>query len=196
MPKTAQPWSLSSLREKLMKIGAKVVSHRRCVTVRMAEVAVSRQMFADILSLNCSAPGADRAGVSGVSVKGGRAVPRSRQCGAVDLPDNQRTSIAVTCAGRDFVVAQAVQKHDVGLEAAAIRRNVGLNVCHRKGCLMAIDSGEPASKGGGGINQPIGAMFAQAAAGAEGLSKSVLGTLALFLLLVYFIGSFTLLLQN
>jgi len=35
-------------------------------------------------------------------------------------------------------------------------------------------------------------MFARAAGGAEGLSKSVLGTLALFLLLVYFIGSFTL----
>jgi hypothetical protein len=29
MPKTAAPWSLTSLREKLIKIGAKVVSHRR-----------------------------------------------------------------------------------------------------------------------------------------------------------------------
>jgi hypothetical protein len=27
MPKTAAPWSLTSLREKLIKIGAKVVSH-------------------------------------------------------------------------------------------------------------------------------------------------------------------------
>jgi hypothetical protein len=51
MPKTAQPWSLTSLREKLIKIGAKVVSHGRYVTFQMAEVAVSRQMFADILSL-------------------------------------------------------------------------------------------------------------------------------------------------
>ena len=47
----AQPWSLTSLREKLIKIGAKVVSHGRYVTFQMAEVAVSRQMFADILSL-------------------------------------------------------------------------------------------------------------------------------------------------
>jgi hypothetical protein len=31
MPKTAEPWSLTSLREKLIKLGAKVVSHRRCV---------------------------------------------------------------------------------------------------------------------------------------------------------------------
>ncbi len=51
MPKTAEPWSLTSLREKLIKIGAKVVSHGRYVTFQMAEVAVSQQMFADILSL-------------------------------------------------------------------------------------------------------------------------------------------------
>jgi hypothetical protein len=51
MPKTAEPWSLTSLREKLIKIGAKVVSHGRYTTFQMAEVAVSRQMFADILSL-------------------------------------------------------------------------------------------------------------------------------------------------
>jgi Transposase DDE domain group 1 len=51
IPKTAEPWSLTSLREKLIKIGAKVVSHGRYVTFQMAEVAVSRQMFAEILSL-------------------------------------------------------------------------------------------------------------------------------------------------
>ncbi len=51
MPKTAEPWSLTSLREKLIKIGAKVVSHGRYTIFQMAEVAVSRQMFAKILSL-------------------------------------------------------------------------------------------------------------------------------------------------
>jgi DDE family transposase len=51
MPKTAQPWSLTSLREKLIKIGAKVVSHGRYVTFQLAEVAVPLQMFADILLL-------------------------------------------------------------------------------------------------------------------------------------------------
>src|SRR5437588_4313958 len=51
LPKTADAWSLTSLREKLIKIGAKVVSHGRYVTFQMAEVAVSRQMFAEILSL-------------------------------------------------------------------------------------------------------------------------------------------------
>ena len=51
MPKAAAPWSLTSLREKLIKIGAKVVSHGRYVTFQMAEVAVSRQMFNEILAL-------------------------------------------------------------------------------------------------------------------------------------------------
>jgi hypothetical protein len=51
MPKTAQPWSLTSLKEKLIKIGAKVVSHGRYVAFQMAEVAVPRQMFAEILWL-------------------------------------------------------------------------------------------------------------------------------------------------
>jgi hypothetical protein len=51
LPKATEPWSLTSPREKLIKIGAKVVSHGRYVTFQMAGVAVSRQMFADILSL-------------------------------------------------------------------------------------------------------------------------------------------------
>jgi hypothetical protein len=51
MPKTVERWSLTSLREKLIKIGAKVLRHGRYVTFQLAEVAVPRQMFADILSL-------------------------------------------------------------------------------------------------------------------------------------------------
>jgi hypothetical protein len=41
------PWN-RSLPEKLIKIGAKVVSPDRYVTFRMAEVAVPRQMFREI----------------------------------------------------------------------------------------------------------------------------------------------------
>ena len=51
MPKAAKPWSLTSLREKLIKIGSKVVSHGRYVTFQMADIAVSRQMFQEIPSL-------------------------------------------------------------------------------------------------------------------------------------------------
>src|SRR5580693_5206202 len=35
MPKAAAQWSLTSLREKLIKIGAKVVSHGRYVTFQL-----------------------------------------------------------------------------------------------------------------------------------------------------------------
>ncbi len=60
MPKAAEPWSLTSLREKLIKIGAKVVSHGRYVTFQMAEVAVSRQMFAGYPDAHRPAAGAAR----------------------------------------------------------------------------------------------------------------------------------------
>jgi hypothetical protein len=43
IPKSAGTWSLISLRQKLIKIGAKVLSHGRYVTFQMAEVAVSRR---------------------------------------------------------------------------------------------------------------------------------------------------------
>ena len=51
MPAALESWSLTSLREKLIKIGAKVVSHGRYVTFQMAEVAVPKQIFREILSL-------------------------------------------------------------------------------------------------------------------------------------------------
>jgi hypothetical protein len=41
-------WSLTTLREKLIKIGAKVVSHGRYVAFQMAEVAIPRHLFAEI----------------------------------------------------------------------------------------------------------------------------------------------------
>jgi hypothetical protein len=51
LPKAVGSWSLTSLREKLIKIGVKVVSHGRYVTFQMAEVAVPRDLFRDILRL-------------------------------------------------------------------------------------------------------------------------------------------------
>ncbi len=51
LPKEVEHWSLTTLREKLVKIGAKVVSHGRYVTFQLAEVAVPRELFRKILSL-------------------------------------------------------------------------------------------------------------------------------------------------
>ena len=50
-PEPIKDWSLTSLKEKLIKIGAKVISHARYVAFQMAEVAIPRQLFADILRL-------------------------------------------------------------------------------------------------------------------------------------------------
>jgi len=49
LPKSVRHWSLTTLREKLIKIGARVVRHARYVTFQMAEVAVPRELFAAIL---------------------------------------------------------------------------------------------------------------------------------------------------
>jgi hypothetical protein len=51
MPEVAEPWSLTGLREKLFKIGAKVVRHGRSIIFQIAELAVPRQMFRNSLSL-------------------------------------------------------------------------------------------------------------------------------------------------
>ncbi len=49
LPRSVKHWSLTTLREKLIKIGAKVVQHAKYVTFQMAEVAVPRELFAAIL---------------------------------------------------------------------------------------------------------------------------------------------------
>jgi len=49
LPKSVRAWSLRTLREKLIKIGAKVVKHSRYVVFQMAEVIVPRALFREIL---------------------------------------------------------------------------------------------------------------------------------------------------
>ncbi len=49
LPRSAKHWSLTTLREKLIKIGAKVLTHSRYVVFQMSEVAVPRELFAAIL---------------------------------------------------------------------------------------------------------------------------------------------------
>jgi Transposase DDE domain group 1 len=50
LPTVIAEWSLTSLREKVVKIGAKVVAHGRYLVFQMAEVAVPRELFKDILT--------------------------------------------------------------------------------------------------------------------------------------------------
>lgn len=51
LPEAVKQWSLTSLREKLVKIGAKVVRHGRYIIFQMAGVAVPRELFREILRL-------------------------------------------------------------------------------------------------------------------------------------------------
>ena len=46
---TVEQRSLTTLREKLVKIGAKIIRHGRYIVFQMAEFAILRDLFADIL---------------------------------------------------------------------------------------------------------------------------------------------------
>ena len=50
-PEPISDWSMTTLREKLIKIGAKVVGHARYVAFQMAEVAVPKNLFAEIFRM-------------------------------------------------------------------------------------------------------------------------------------------------
>ena len=49
LPAEVAHWSLTTLREKLVKIGARVVRHGRYVVFQLAEVALPRALFAEIM---------------------------------------------------------------------------------------------------------------------------------------------------
>jgi hypothetical protein len=51
LPDEMERWSLTTLREKMVKIGAKVVAHARYSVFEMAEVAVPRDLFRRILEM-------------------------------------------------------------------------------------------------------------------------------------------------
>ncbi len=51
LPEAVKHWSLTSLQQKLVKSGARIVGHGRSVTFQMAEVAVPRGLFDEILRL-------------------------------------------------------------------------------------------------------------------------------------------------
>ena len=51
LPDEVERWSLTTLREKMVKIGAKVIAHARYTVFQMAEVAVPRDLFGCILTV-------------------------------------------------------------------------------------------------------------------------------------------------
>jgi hypothetical protein len=51
LPDPVERWSLTSLREKVVKIGAKVIAHAHYTIFQMAEVAVPCELFVRILEM-------------------------------------------------------------------------------------------------------------------------------------------------
>ena len=51
LPDSVRHWSLATLRDRLVKIGAKIVRHGRSITFQMAEVAVPHALFQNILTV-------------------------------------------------------------------------------------------------------------------------------------------------
>jgi hypothetical protein len=49
LPTEIAPWSMTTLRERLVKIGAKIVRHGGSISFQMAEVLVPRALFRQIL---------------------------------------------------------------------------------------------------------------------------------------------------
>ena len=51
LPDEVERWSLTTLREKVVKLGAKVIAHARFTVLQMAEVAAPRHLFRRILAM-------------------------------------------------------------------------------------------------------------------------------------------------
>jgi hypothetical protein len=51
LPAEIARWSMTTLREQLVRIGAKIVRHGRSVIFQMAEVMVPRYLFQEILTV-------------------------------------------------------------------------------------------------------------------------------------------------
>ena len=50
LPEEVKHWSMTTLRDRLVKIGAKIVRHGRSITFQMAEVMVPGALFQKILA--------------------------------------------------------------------------------------------------------------------------------------------------
>ena len=49
LPSSAKHWTLTTLRDRLVKIGSRIVHHARYVTFQLAEVTVPRRLYRAIL---------------------------------------------------------------------------------------------------------------------------------------------------
>ncbi len=84
-PEPIKDWSLTSLKEKLIEIGAKVVGHARYVAFQMAEVGAPRRREEEICK--CESP------LSSLAAQEMRAGPSGSHCGIRVQTATSRSSI-------------------------------------------------------------------------------------------------------
>jgi len=92
---------MTTLREKPIKIGAKVVTHARYIAFQMAEVAISRQLFRTILRhISRLGPVSPVPTCPSRRLQGGQSL-KSRWRG---VPKPARTVLTVILDGRNWVM--------------------------------------------------------------------------------------------
>jgi hypothetical protein len=143
IPETIAEWSLTTLREKLIKIGAKVVRHGRYVAFQMAEVAVPRKMFAAICgedrSPTIAADGDGNMNVWTASIRenGGRFAPSWLRTRA-----SWGLASLYGASSRAKPAARPAERPENGrIHPAAARKGRSYGECRFK-CISAIASGE------------------------------------------------------
>ena len=122
-------WSLTSLKDKLIKIGAKVVSHGRYVIFQMAEVAIARQMFQEILRLIAElrpqpppAPGEAFDGYAFKSNRQKECVPNARENHQINPSATVR---AARCAGSPVWLPKKLENRYYSRQFGSHLGNVG-----------------------------------------------------------------------
>jgi hypothetical protein len=127
MTKAAEPWSLTSQRERLIKIGAKVVTHGRYVTFGGCGVAadVRRHPVADRPAAGTACAGIMSAG-SGAPGHEGEVCPGTSKAGRFSVgPPSIAGFHQLLPPRRRFPLAQAIHRRGPGLETAEYLANVG-----------------------------------------------------------------------
>ncbi len=129
-------WSLTALREKLVKIGAKAVRHGRYVTFQLAEVAVPRDPFREILrpidDLRPSSTPASAGDIDGTSNRQARCVCMTGKLTEWPCENGQTEKVGPSDGCRGNAVPLAAESKYDFREFGAYLGIVGSNIGEQK----------------------------------------------------------------
>ena len=146
-PSRRLEWSPTTLKEKLIDVGAKVVSHGRYVVFLMAEAAIPRDLFADISRMTAELPPSPLASTLSVRTPSIPAKPRERR---VSITSNSSISLVATAASAGHppswapatrsTTAPPCQKHQIEESLHLNRSRSGeFRLIYHKGIIIYID---------------------------------------------------------